>query len=356
MIAFPEDARERELRLLIARAQYERHVSNETSALVEHTLNDVLDRMMGREFRDLTAPQKARLNTLYRELDRIIHEGYTKVSVDLTKRMELYAQVESDIARASVNAVLSTGTGEIAVSFYRLPKAYLTSIAKLPIQGLNIGQWFEAQAQTMSVNTRRIIQQGMIEGKGVAEISRRILAPDKAAVTASGVPLSRRAKNEARIIARTTVNAVQNDATKVSNAALPRSVSDSYMWMSVHDSRTSQICISLDGRVWKYDDPSGRIPPAHPNCRSTTRALIRGADVSLTDQKKPATMRSYSDWLTTQPQSVQNEILGSTRAGFWRDGKMSLADAIDQDNRVLTLDELRRKLFPSGIPAAVGAP
>lgn len=34
------------------------------------------------------------------------------------------------------------------------------------------------------------------------------------------------------------------------------------------DGRTSKLCASLDGAVWKIDDPAKRVPPLHPNCRS----------------------------------------------------------------------------------------
>jgi SPP1 gp7 family putative phage head morphogenesis protein len=350
-IDFPSDDRERELRLIIARAAYERHVSNEVGALVERTLNELLDVMTSRQFRDLTIAQRQRLQALYAELDRVIRAGYTAISAELAKRMEAYAQLESDVARATVSAILQAGGSAVTVSFYRLPNAYLAAIAKLPIDGLKIGDWFQAQSAQMSVRVKQTIQKGMLEGKGPAEITRRILAPERVAAKAGEAPpLSKRAVADAKTVTRTTVNAVQNDATRQSYRQLPASVSDSYMWMSVHDARTSKICIGLDGKVWKYEDPAGRIPPAHPNCRSTTRALIRGVDVTLADQKQPATMRGYESWLKTQPESVQNEILGPSRAGFWRDGKMTLADLIDQDNRVLTLKQLRTKLGLDAVP------
>jgi SPP1 gp7 family putative phage head morphogenesis protein len=251
-----------------------------------------------------------------------------------------YAQTEADIARASVNGTLSAAGSAVEVSFYRLPRAYLAAIAKFPIQGLTLGEWFRAQAQTMSLRTKQIIQQGMIEGKGNAELVRRILAPAKA----EGAVLSRRAKNEARIITRTTVNAVQNDAAMESYRNLPRSVSDRYMWMSVLDKRTSPICRANDGKVWKYDDPDAQFPPAHLQCRSSTKPLLIGDGLTFTAQQQAPTMSNYARWLTKQPASVQNEILGSTRAQWFRDGKMSLADAIDADGRVMTLAQLREKL------------
>lgn len=347
-IDFPQDSNERELRLLIARAQYERGAAGKVSALVEREMSRVLDVMLSAKYRDLSAFERQRLNQLYKELDRIIQSGYATVSDTLTTEMRQYAQVEADVSRATVNAVLSSGApaGELAVSFYRLPQTYLKAIATLPIQGLRIGEWYEGQAASLSLQTRRVIQQGLVEGKGIAEISRRILAPERAKVAAGEAPpLSKRAKNEARIVARTTVSAVQADATKASNAALPRSISDSYMLVAVLDKRTSAICRAKDGLVFKYDDPDAEHPPFHMGgCRTTERALLKGADLTIATQKIPPTMRGYSEWLRRQPNSVQNDILGPTRAQWFRDNRMTLAEAIDQDNRILTLPQLRATL------------
>jgi SPP1 gp7 family putative phage head morphogenesis protein len=311
MIDFPKDVRERELRLLIARAMYERHVEAETAALVEREFNRVLDILLSAKYRDLTAGERLRTAQLFRELDRILQDGYGKIAEQHVAEMPKYAQLEADIARASANAVLATTPGEIVVSFFRLPKAYLQAIAKLPIQGFRIGDWFEAQA---TEDVRRDAA-GHPTGPDRREALHRDRAPDPGTRPSGregwrAAPVSRRAVNEAKSIARTTVNAVQNDATKTSNAALSRSVSDSYMWVAVNDTRTSAICRGLDGRVWKYDDPTGLVPPAHIGCRSTTRALLKGADLTLKVQSTPPTMRGYEAWLSTQNITTQNDILG----------------------------------------------
>lgn len=353
MIDFPKDSRERELRLLIERAKYERWVAERVAELVEREFNRVLDLLLSAEYRNLTVFQRRRAAALFRELDRLIRAGYATVAEFQVKQAQGYAQLEADVARASVSAVLSVGVTEAAsaaatvrrVAFPRLPRSYLDAIAKLPVQGLRIGEWYDGQAAKMSLRTRQVIQQGLVEGKPPTEISRRILAPERAAAQAGAPPVSSQAKREAKIIARTTVSAVQADATTVSNSALPRSISDSYMLVAVRDRRTSVICRAKDGLVYKYDDARAEHPPFHlGGCRTTERALLKGADLTLTAQKVPPSMRGYSEWLRAQPQAVQNDILGPTRATWFREGKMTLADAIDADNRVLTLPQLREKL------------
>lgn len=342
MTDLPRDPRGRELILSVERAKYERWLANESALLVEREFNRIVDLLLSGKYRDLTQFQQQRALQLYRELDKRIRSGYGDITQLHLTEMRGYAQLEAEVARLQAASVLPVASGALeSVVGVSLPKSYLAAIAKLPIQGLTIGDWFTAQAQTMSRESRRLIQQGLVEGKGSAVISRRLLAERRV----DGPVLSRRAINEARIISRTTVNAVQNDAALASYAGLPPSVSDSYRLLVVRDNRTSVICSALADNVYRFDDPKKRVPPFHVNCRTGMQPIIKGADETMIAQRTgPMSFRSYGDWLKAQPIGVQNEILGVTRAGFWRDGKMTLADAIDADNRVLTLPQLRAKL------------
>lgn len=348
MIDFPRDARERELRLMVERAKFERHVIGQVDALLDREFNRLVDILLSAKYRSLTAFQRQRALQLFQEIGTRLGAGYADVTQLVVTEMKGYAALEADVARAQVVSTLGTAA-DLTVSLgVSLPPAYLAAIAKLPIQGLNIGEWFEGQARTMTLEAKRLIQQGLIDGKGPAEISRRLIADQRA----QGPVLSRRAKQEARAITRTTINAVQNDATRASYDQLPESVSDSWRFLAVRDNRTTIICASLDGRVFRFDDEFAPWPPRHVGCRSTTNAVIKSADVTMAEQRTmPLTLRSMGDWLKAQPVGVQNDILGATRAGFFRDGKMSLADAIDADGRVLSLAELRATL---GLDALVG--
>jgi SPP1 gp7 family putative phage head morphogenesis protein len=349
MIDFPADARERELRLLVERAKYERWLSGQVSTLLDREWNRVADILLSPRYRSLTQFERQRALQLFAELGKRLGTGYQDVTTLVVDEMKGYAQLEASVARGQALSTLGTAASDVTISLGpALPRAYIESIAKLPIQGLRIGAWFDAQAQTMSRETQRIIQQGLIEGRGTAEISRRIVADDRT----QGPVLSRRAKSEAKIISRTTVNAVQNDAALASYERLPESVSDSYRLLVVLDSRTTVICAALADRVYRYDDPRRRVPPFHINCRTGVQPLVKGADVTLGDQRSnPMNLRSYSDWLRAQPNGVQSDILGATRADLFRSGRMSLADAIDGDNRVLSLKELRAKLGLIGLAA-----
>jgi hypothetical protein len=337
-IDFADDSRGIQLRLLALREQYQRGVMSQADALLDREFGRLLDLILSARYRDLTIAQRQRAAELFREIGTRLGHGYRDLETHVVSEMKGYATLEADVSRAQVVGAFG---GEVTVSLGpALPAAYVESIAKLPIQGLRIGEWFDAQARTMTLEAKRIIQQGLVEGKGPAEIAGASWPTAAPPVRCS--PAGRRTRpRSSPARSRTRSRTMPRMA---SYERLPASVSDSYVWRSVRDNRVSTICAALDGRVWRYDDPARRVPPAHPQCRSVVQALLKGAETTLTDQKGPVTMRDYGAWLMAQPIGVQNEILGATRAGLWRSGKMHLSDAIDAGARVLTLRELRAKI------------
>ena len=124
---------------------------------------------------------------------------------------------------------------------------------------------------------------------------------------------------------------------------------DALIWLSVLDSRTSEICRYRHGRVAplpgrslprRYDghpklDPPKARPPAHPNCRSVIMPLLRNAGLP--------TIPSYYQWLRRQPANIQNEALGPTRYNLWK--RQGVApERFSDEGRRLTWPELRAKL------------
>jgi hypothetical protein len=116
-------------------------------------------------------------------------------------------------------------------------------------------------------------------------------------------------------------------------------------WASVLDSRTTAICRGRDGKVVMFgnnpppkgasllEPPTAR-PPAHVRCRSTMVALRKGA---IPDR------RTYEEWLGSQSEKLQNEILGKQKAILWRQGKVSLDKFVDESGKELTIKQLLKE-------------
>lgn len=126
------------------------------------------------------------------------------------------------------------------------------------------------------------------------------------------------------------------------------------------DSRTSQICRFLDGKVWYFDNekastaPNGNYPPYHYNCRTTTIPLTKswrelGIDIdempkgtrSSIDGYVPAG-KTYNEWLSGTSAENQKDALGAARYNLYKSGKIKI-DQFADDGRLLTLAQLKRK-------------
>jgi hypothetical protein len=107
----------------------------------------------------------------------------------------------------------------------------------------------------------------------------------------------------------------------------------------------------------------GKLPPAHPNCRSTTAPLFKEdvtkVKVSEKNQtglsKKPqgGTRASkdgqvsadleYGDWLKKQSKEFQVSVLGEQKTELFRKGGLTIDKFINNKEKTLTLDELKSK-------------
>lgn len=108
-----------------------------------------------------------------------------------------------------------------------------------------------------------------------------------------------------------------------------------YVWRSVMDSKTSEICAS---RNWKrYRFGQGPIPPAHIRCRSHISPIVGNDDIAG---------ESFYTWAIRQPANVQDDILGEANGESLRNGSLKEKDLSKYEaTRPLTLEEFRRKII-----------
>lgn len=117
-------------------------------------------------------------------------------------------------------------------------------------------------------------------------------------------------------------------------AAVSRLFFDRYQWVSVLDSRTTDICRSRNGKI--YDYATGPQPPAHFRCRSRT--------VAVTVAQPAPVPASFLVWANRQPAGVQNDIFGKRQANALRKGDLTETDVPKFANTSrLTLEEYKSK-------------
>lgn len=131
----------------------------------------------------------------------------------------------------------------------------------------------------------------------------------------------------------TTVQTYIQHITSYLNYLIGSLFFESYQWVSVLDSKTTDICRSRDGRIYLYG--SGPLPPAHYNCRSTIRPVMVAANDN---------MPTYYEWIKRQPVLVQNDVLGVKAARQLRKGDIKSENLPRFDGiKSLTLDEYAAK-------------
>lgn len=156
--------------------------------------------------------------------------------------------------------------------------------------------------------------------------------------------------NDARTVIRTATQHVSSAARSAVWEA-NSDIMDKYQWVSTLDGVTSNVCKSLDGRVFVVGE--GPTPPIHPNCRSTTvpyfppsrfdDGATRSAEFGPVDVNT-----TYYEWLKDQPHDFQDDALGKTRAKLFRDGGLTEKEFSDlqigKDFLPLTLEEMKKKM------------
>jgi len=82
------------------------------------------------------------------------------------------------------------------------------------------------------------------------------------------------------------------------------------MFVATLDSRTTELCRSLNGRVYRLEDAPR--PPLHRNCRSVLKA-------DWGSSRPTEEIRTPVDWLRAQPADVQDRVLGEAGGNAFRE-------------------------------------
>jgi len=130
-----------------------------------------------------------------------------------------------------------------------------------------------------------------------------------------------------------------------------------YSIVAVLDSRTSQNCRGADGTKVYHDDTYKPRPPFHLRCRTVIRPLLRSDLNSIKNEErltKPAGEPEYEStnlqfytWLKRQPAAFQNDILGPTQGGIFRNANLTPSEfraaSVTKEFEPLTIPEMAAK-------------
>lgn len=201
---------------------------------------------------------------------------------------------------------------------------------KFLVLGTTMHQAMDAWASWRATLLEREIKQKFFEGLAPQAVMQEITRPN-------GVIMSSVSGNasdlKSKIVTHSTASVSAGQVSLQQKNKLIRDL----VWISILDSVTSSTCWRRHGRlVNKQLD--GRLPPAHPYCRSRTFPTARF-------ERGDMFRESSKDWFNRQPEGVQKEIIGPGRFELYKTGKYSWPEDFidDQSEQLFTLNVLRQR-------------
>ncbi len=228
------------------------------------------------------------------------------------------------------------------------------------IDGATSKEWWAKQAKDTQFKFNNAIQDGIIKGEPIDIITRNIRGT-KALNYNDG--FMNTAYRNARSLTQTSVANVAN-AARIETIQANDDVVDGIQWVATLDGRTTQICRSLDGKVWDLNyNPikHSQLWPgttAHWNERSTQIGYIKAFDKLPAAKRKAlegtrasidgqiAESVNYNDWLRTKNKTnpaFVKETLGSGKYKIWLEKDLTMTDMVSQSNNPLTVAQLKAK-------------
>lgn len=195
----------------------------------------------------------------------------------------------------------------------------------IPANGLLIEEMIKDFTEGAQKSVELEIKKGYANGEALDDIKSNLFKESSQGTSS----VFARIKKQADTILDTSVQHV----TSIVSAGVQSAIYKEYVWKSVLDSRTSDICITRSGKVYKFG--SGVLPPAHYRCRSSIVPLSGGDDVEESN---------IYEWARTQPKNVQRAIFGEEITKKINDKNLTDKDLPKYRGTPLTLDEFDGKI------------
>ncbi|MCP4700456.1 MAG: phage head morphogenesis protein [Gammaproteobacteria bacterium] len=300
--------------------------ANQFTAFLQTIDASVRARLLGV---DLTDFSRTRLERLLSATDAQLKQIYSDYADQLNASLLDLANYEAQFEVKTLSSV-TAGFETVLPASAQIVSAVTTR--PLSVRGTDGGKLLDAFIKDWTSNeVRRVsgaVRQGFYEGQTTAQIVQAIRGTRKARYTDGILAISSR---NARAVAHTAVqhaSSMARQATWERNSDLVQGV----RWVSTLDSRTSQTCRSLDGKVFEIN--KGPRPPIHINCRSTTAPKLdsrfdifdEGATRASSGPDGGGQVdanQNYYEWLKKQPKQFIESAIGKKRAKLLIDGGLT---------------------------------
>ena len=330
-------------------------------------LNRVLSRV---KYKTLDGLTKAELNKLVlslRESQSRIYSKYTQqlikqlkdfMAVNLEMNRRAYSLAHAEMNMGDGETTMNIGDGETppkvptdaqAIAYIKqqnessniIPLFGIASVtgnndrlwsavtnAPIPANGLYLLPFVKTFTTSAQAGVENTIRKAWANGWTLQETIAELTGEDAKQGTSSQL---QRVGVQAGAV---TATAIQHVAAVVGAGAIS-GLFGWYIWLSVMDSRTSEICTSRNRKRYRFGQ--GPIPPAHIRCRSHIAPIVGNDDIAA---------ETFYNWAVRQPANVQDDILGEANGESLRNGSLKEKDLSKYEaTRPLTLEEFRRKII-----------
>lgn len=309
--------------------RYDAYVRSVVFKHLDQVQKDLIARMM---IDDLGSISKRDIQRLVRDIKTIITDEYERILVYLSETNQQFYIASHHIEAQIYNTWLG------AKVFSYLPNYKLDAIRYAPLfEGRDIKDWWIKQSEDLKFKVESIIRNGNVLAETPQAISRQI-------------------RDQINIVKRHADSIVRTANAAIANDALERLIDHNTdlitakQHISTLDGNTSDVCKARDLKKWTVDNrPVGhkmpfRKPPLHFRCRSIIRLLLQD-QVASTRASQFGQVNEhidYSSWLKTQTQEYQISVLGEQKAKWFREGKLTIGMMLDQNDRPLTIKQLKK--------------
>ena len=188
-------------------------------------------------------------------------------------------------------------------------KAYLNDVVTLQTKAAGsktIGEYMDNLFTQYENKVNDALIGGLVRGESYSQMAKNL-------ADATGISM-----RKAQLLINTESNAIFNES--VSDVIKENPIVKGYRFRAVLDSRTSEICQSMDGKFIPKEDikPGVNYPPLHPNCRSTVVTVLLDEN-ELKDRRQRWTKNDNNEWEKVPPGMTYQQY--KERFGFANSSK-----------------------------------
>lgn len=223
---------------------------------------------------------KGQLNALLYRLRATQNRIHGTYSAKILKELERFAGVTQDLTKEVYAVDKSLEAARLWAKIKNTP---------MPANGVYLDPFMKQFSTSSIAEVENALRKAWVNGDTLQETLAHIAGKSTKQGVSSVLQLIER---RAAAVGETVGAHVFTQATSTTLA----SAFGQYRWVSVMDSRTSEICIDRNGKIYTFG--LGPVPPAHIRCRSHIAPTIGG-----TIKKE-----SLAQWLARQPAEIRAEL------------------------------------------------